>query len=151
MPIHDQSGSATPYFFNLSSILMEELAGSRDCILLLGAGDYVSAWEELLRQCSLDSYLVISTRQQEDQVTETLFQAITGGAKTERTVLTGALTGWPCLSGADVVLILDRTCVALGTYVPDSQSQEESAHLLLTSLVGDETIGIMQFLSLIHI
>lgn len=145
MPIHDQSGSATPYFFNLSSILMEELAGSRDCILLLGAGDYVPAWEELLRQCSLDSYLVISTRQQEDQVTETLFQAITGGAKTERTVLTGALTGWPCLSGADVVLILDRTCVALGTYVPDSRSQEESAHLLLTSLVGDEAVGITQF------
>ncbi len=145
MPIHDQSGSATPYFFNLSSILMEELAGSRDCILLLGAGDYVPAWEELLRQCSLDSYLVISTRQQEDQVAETLFQAITGGSKRERTVLTGALIGWPCLSGADVVLILDRTHVALGTYIPDGRSQEESAHLLLTSLVGEETVGIMQF------
>lgn len=145
MPKHDQSGSATPYFFNLSSILMEELAGSRDCILLLGAGDYVPAWEELLRQWTLDSYLVISTRQQEDQVAETLFQAIRGGSKSERTVLNGALNGWPCLSGADVVLILDRTRVALGTYVPDSRSKGQSAHLLLTSLVGDETVGVMQF------
>ena len=117
MPIHDQSGSATPYFFNLSSILMEELAGSRDCILLLGAGDYVPAWEELLRQCSLDSYLVIATRQQEDQVAETLFQAITGGSKSERMVLNGTLTGWPCLSGADVVLILDRTCAVSYTHL----------------------------------
>ena len=84
MPKNDQSGSATPYFFNLSSILMEELAGSRDCILLLGAGDHVSAWEELLRQCNLHSYLVVSTHQQEDQVAETIFQAIKGTSKSER-------------------------------------------------------------------
>lgn len=147
MPTHDQSGSATPYFFNLSPILMEELAGSRDCILLLGAGDHVPAWEELLKQCSLHSYLVISTHQQEDQVAETVFQSIRGGSKSELKIRNGVLTGWPCLSGADVVLILDRTRVTLGTYSPDSRSKGQSAHLLLTSLVGDETVGVMQFSS----
>ena len=145
MPKHDQSASATPYFFNLSSILMEELTGSGDCILLIGAGDHVSAWEELLKKCSLHSYLIISASQQENQVAETVFQSIRRRSKNEREVLNGALTGWPCLSGADALLVLDKARVALGTYSPHSQLKKDNAHLVFTPLVEDEMALALQF------
>ena len=130
---------------------MEELEKSGQCILLVGGGDQSRAWEEVLAEFRLQSYLLISTRQHESSPTDTVFRAVQKTIGGEAVSRSGVLSGWPCLPGAEVVLILDKTRSVLGTYSWSSEVKNTDAHLsavIASEAVSELALGLSEIFRL---
>ena len=130
---------------------MEELEKSGHCILLVGGDDQSRAWEELFAEFRLQSYLLISKRQHESNPTDTVFRAVQKAIGGEAVFRSGVLSGWPCLAGAEVVLILDGARSVLGAHNWPSQVKNTDAHLSVvnaTETVGELALGLSEIFRL---
>tara|TARA_Y100001960_G_scaffold267020_1_gene291049 strand:+ start:309 stop:1478 length:1170 start_codon:yes stop_codon:yes gene_type:complete len=126
-------------------MLMEELEKSGHCILLMGDHGQSHAWEELFNKFRLQSYLLISTARQEGYPADTAFRATQKTIGCRAVSRSGVLTGWPCLVGAEIVLILDGASSVLGAHTWPSQVKTTDAHLSVitaTEAISKLVLGI---------
>ena len=110
-------------------MLREELEKSDHCVLLVWGDDQGCAWEELFEEFPVKSYLLISTGQHESGSTNTVFSAVQKTIGREPVSRSGVLSGWPCLTAYEVILILDSARSVVGAYTWQPQAKKANAHL----------------------